>query len=72
MSAELSRRLARVALLEPIRSLPPPDRRGMADAAEGAATFEELPQRFQQMIVTAEATCAQLTTTKHASGAAPT
>jgi hypothetical protein len=54
MSALLSRRLARVALLEPIRSLPPSERRGIADAAECAGDFAELPARYQTMIVAAE------------------
>ncbi|MGH2599727.1 MAG: hypothetical protein ACRDJ9_10095 [Dehalococcoidia bacterium] len=54
MSAALSRRLARVVLLEPIRGLPPAERRCIADAAERADDFSDLPEQFQQMIVEAE------------------
>jgi hypothetical protein len=70
MSAELSRRLARVVLIEPIRSLRPADRRAIADAAEDAATFDELPQLYQQMILTAETCRAQLIAERRAPAAA--
>jgi hypothetical protein len=54
MSVELSRRLARVVLYEPISSLGFPDRRDIAHAAERAEHFTDLPQRFQQLILRAE------------------
>lgn len=60
MSTALSRRLARVALLEPIRSLPPVDRRGIADAAEDADEFGDLPMRYQRLIAEAEEARARL------------
>ena len=70
MSAELSRRLAKVVLLEPIRSLPPRERRGIADAADDACRFEEIPDRFQRMILEAEAELQRLITAKRASTSA--
>ena len=70
MSVELSRRLARVVLVEPIRSLRPADRRAIADAVEDAAKFDDLPQRYQQMIVTAEMSCLRLIAGKRAPAAA--
>ncbi|MBI2760978.1 MAG: hypothetical protein HYX51_06085 [Chloroflexi bacterium] len=54
MSVELSRRLAKVVLFEPIRSLPPGDRKGIADAAEDSDGFSDLRPRYQQMILAAE------------------
>jgi hypothetical protein len=60
MSAALSRRLAHVVLLEPIRSLPPVERRGIADAAEDAEEFSDLPIRYQQMLAEAERAHSQL------------
>jgi hypothetical protein len=71
MSAELSRRLARVVLLEPIRSLPPADRRAIADAAEDAATFAALPERFQHMVLLAEMNRARLIAARRDPPAAP-
>jgi hypothetical protein len=55
MSVELSRRLARVALQEPIATLGYPDRRDIAYAAERANEFADLPQHFQRLILEAEA-----------------
>lgn len=64
MSVALSRRLARVVLLEPIRSLAPPDRRGIADAAEDAEDFSDLPLRYQHMIIEAEGAYTRLVAAK--------
>lgn len=55
MSVELSRRLARVVLQEPIAGLGFPDRRDIAYAAERAEQFGDLPERFQRLILEAEA-----------------
>jgi hypothetical protein len=55
MSVDLSRRLARVALQEPIATLGYPDRRDIAYAAERAEQFNDLPERFQRLIREAEA-----------------
>jgi hypothetical protein len=64
MSAELSRRVAKVVLLEPIRSLPPRERRGIADAADDAHSFEDIPQHYQRMICEAESELQRLIAAK--------
>jgi hypothetical protein len=54
VSVDLSRRLARVVLIEPICGLGYEDRRDIAYAAERATAFTDLPDRFQRLILAAE------------------
>ena len=56
MSAELSRRLARLKLFPPIRDLSPDERRALFRAVHVAPEFDDLPDQFQALIVAAEAT----------------
>jgi hypothetical protein len=55
VSVELSRRVARLKMFEPIRRLPPATFRAFANSLHAAATFEDLPPAFQEMIIQAEA-----------------
>ena len=56
MSADLSRRLARLKLLPPIRDLSTEDRRALFSAVHTTTAFDQLPDRFQEMIIAAETT----------------
>ncbi len=56
MSAAVSRRLGRVALLEPPIERDVRERLEIARLAERVRYFEELPERYQQLIIAAEAT----------------
>jgi len=56
MSVELSHRVGRIALQKPFVSLSYAERRFIGNAAFHAATFEELPDRYQRIILESEAT----------------
>jgi hypothetical protein len=65
ISAELSRRLARLKLFEPVRDLSPEERRALFNAAHEAADFDRLPARFRDLIVAAEAAREQRRVARH-------
>jgi hypothetical protein len=54
MSVELSRHVARLKMFEPIRHLPPSERRAFLIAIHAAAAFDDLPTAFQDLITEAE------------------
>ncbi len=56
MSVELSHRVGRIALQKPFVSLSYAERRFIGNAAFHAATFEELPDTYQRIILESEAT----------------
>ena len=55
MSAELSRRFGRVAYLEPLCSLPVLEHQDLDRLTYQLSSFEDLPERYQQVILAAEA-----------------
>ena len=55
MSADLSRRLARLKLFPPIRDLTPEERRALFRAIHVARGFDQLSPRFKDVIIAAEA-----------------
>jgi len=55
MSAELSRRLARVAHHPPVKELPRRERHALWLACERATRFSDLSEHDQQLILDAEA-----------------
>ncbi len=56
MSATLSRRLGRVSLYPPIVGMSPYDKLTLGRLAEGKGVeFADLPERYQRLIVEAEA-----------------
>lgn len=56
MSAELSRRVGRVALQRPFVDLRYSERRQIGNAAIDADTFKDLPPVYQRIILESEAT----------------
>ncbi len=55
MNPALSRRVARVMAYEPILSMGLPDALRFPHAVEEANDFSDLPERYQQIILAAEA-----------------
>ena len=60
MSAEVSRRLGRVAHLIPFDCLTPVEQGELDTLAFQAKRFGDLPERYQQVLLAAEATRARL------------
>jgi hypothetical protein len=56
MSAEVSRRFGRVAHLEPLSSLPAMEHAELDTLAFKVRSFSDLPERYQHLILAAEAT----------------
>jgi hypothetical protein len=67
MSAAVSRRIGRVAFLEPLTSLSARERLDLARLAEGVKDFTELPESYQALVLAAEATRERLIIKHHTS-----
>ncbi len=70
MSAELSRRLGRVANLSPIVDLPLGEREDLTQLTFLAMSLADLPERYQQAILAAEAARERLIAEQRASASA--
>ncbi len=70
MSAELSRRLGRVANLSPIVDLPLGEREDLTQLTFLAVSLADLPERYQQAILAAEAARERLIAEQRASASA--
>jgi hypothetical protein len=70
VNVALSRRVARVIGVAPLTRLASDERTRLASAAEDAHDFGDLPKRYQQLILEAEATAERLLSRRReASGA---